>query len=236
VELRALDRHLRRLVEVLSVSASTVPRCHVFGPLDMTDTGFAVPEDSLDRFAACYQYRPRHAASKTIPRTALRSPALLSVGRGGLVSSTADYVRFCGCSWEAASSTDAGSSGERPRAHDGEPPAGGGQLADFATGASASRNSPASGSVSGLPSDSAGRYRQCRFGGEYYWAGRPARRSGSTPSRTRRRLHDPAAAVELLPFARNSAPSSTRRWRTDPVLPRGAEEQELAGESDLACV
>ena len=87
-----------RLVEVLSGERfDRYLDAHVFGPLDMTDTGFAVPEDSLDRFAACYQYRPGGTpALQDDPEDSPygRQRSYLS-GAGGLVSSTADYVRFC---------------------------------------------------------------------------------------------------------------------------------------------
>lgn len=69
----------------------------IFGPLGMVDTGFHVPEDKLDRFAANYGRR----ADKTLkllddPQTSayLKPPSFPS-GGGGLVSTTADYARFC---------------------------------------------------------------------------------------------------------------------------------------------
>ena len=70
---------------------------HIFGPLRMHDTGFTVPADKVGRFAANYQRLP----NKTLrlvddPETSdyLKQPSFLS-GGGGLVSTTADYLRFC---------------------------------------------------------------------------------------------------------------------------------------------
>ena len=70
---------------------------HIFGPLRMKDTGFVVAADKVSRFAANYQRLP----NKTLrlvddPETSdyLKQPSFLS-GGGGLVSTTADYLRFC---------------------------------------------------------------------------------------------------------------------------------------------
>jgi CubicO group peptidase (beta-lactamase class C family) len=70
---------------------------HIFGPLKMADTGFVVPKDKVGRFAANYQRLP----NKTLrlvddpqASTYLHQPSFLS-GGGGLVSTTADYMRFC---------------------------------------------------------------------------------------------------------------------------------------------
>jgi CubicO group peptidase (beta-lactamase class C family) len=87
-----------RLVEVLSgVSFDDYLETEIFGPLGMNDTGFFVPDDKLARFAANYTRRPGEAPRLTDdPETSnyRKSPAYLS-GAGGLVSTTADYVRFC---------------------------------------------------------------------------------------------------------------------------------------------
>ena len=40
---RSIDRYLR---------------ANLFGPLRMVDTGFPVPDGSIDRFATCYRYQP----------------------------------------------------------------------------------------------------------------------------------------------------------------------------------
>jgi CubicO group peptidase (beta-lactamase class C family) len=87
-----------RLVEIFSGQRfDDYLRSEIFEPLGMVDTGFTVPAAEVDRFAACYQYRP--AASPSIwdePTTSryLRPRSYLS-GAGGLVSTTADYVAFC---------------------------------------------------------------------------------------------------------------------------------------------
>jgi CubicO group peptidase (beta-lactamase class C family) len=70
---------------------------HVFGPLQMEDTGFSVPDSKIDRFTANYG-RTRHKTLKAIDdpqsSTYRRPPSFLS-GGGGLVSTSADYTRFC---------------------------------------------------------------------------------------------------------------------------------------------
>jgi CubicO group peptidase (beta-lactamase class C family) len=72
-------------------------REHIFEPLQMRDTGFSVPDNEIERFAANYGRTadkrltliddPRHSAYR-------RQPAFLS-GGGGLVATTEDYTRFC---------------------------------------------------------------------------------------------------------------------------------------------
>ena len=53
-----------RLVEILSGQRfDEYLRQELFEPLGMTDTGFYVPEASLRRLAACYQYRPANTPS-----------------------------------------------------------------------------------------------------------------------------------------------------------------------------
>ena len=69
----------------------------IFDPLEMNDTGFYVPEDKLDRFAANYG-RGRDKSLKLLddPQTSKyrRAPSFPS-GGGGLVSTTLDYAKFC---------------------------------------------------------------------------------------------------------------------------------------------
>jgi CubicO group peptidase (beta-lactamase class C family) len=87
-----------RLVEIISGQRfDDYLREAIFEPLGMTDTGFMVPEEKVDRFAACY----RRDASKRLvlmddpQRSGYRKePSFLS-GGGGLVATTADYLRFC---------------------------------------------------------------------------------------------------------------------------------------------
>ncbi len=87
-----------RLVEILSGQRfDDYLRQAIFEPLGMTDTGFAVPDDKVSRFAACYR---RDSAKKLVvvddpERSGYRKqPSFLS-GGGGLVSTSPDYLRFC---------------------------------------------------------------------------------------------------------------------------------------------
>jgi CubicO group peptidase (beta-lactamase class C family) len=75
-------------------------RERVLGPLGMVDTGFTVPGEDIERFAACYrpgaagepllvvEDRPTASSRYTQPRTYLS-------GAGGMVSTASDYMRFC---------------------------------------------------------------------------------------------------------------------------------------------
>jgi CubicO group peptidase (beta-lactamase class C family) len=75
-------------------------RERVLSPLGMVDTGFSVPADDVERFAACYrpgqgdepllvcEDRPDASSRYTSPRTYLS-------GSGGMVSTASDYMRFC---------------------------------------------------------------------------------------------------------------------------------------------
>ena len=69
----------------------------LFEPLGMRDTAFVVPDSKLDRFAANYGRR----ANKTLKRlddpqnSIYSNPDRFPSGGGGLVSTTADYARFC---------------------------------------------------------------------------------------------------------------------------------------------
>ena len=87
-----------RLVEILSgLPLDEYLRRELFEPLDMADTGFFVPEGSLPRLAACYQYRPANTPrlmEGPFVNGILRPRSYLS-GAGGLVSTTHDYVAFC---------------------------------------------------------------------------------------------------------------------------------------------
>lgn len=89
------------IVEVVSgMSLDEFFRTRIFEPLGMIDTAFYVPEDKLDRFAACYTkveatgetvlYDGAGAAS----RMYTRQPLCLNAG-GGLVSTLGDYHQFC---------------------------------------------------------------------------------------------------------------------------------------------
>jgi CubicO group peptidase (beta-lactamase class C family) len=78
----------------------------IFGPLKMIDTGFFVREDQRDRFTACYSASPtgpmdlqaKPSGELTLNDDPTKSPYFkppkLESGGGGLVSTTADYLRF----------------------------------------------------------------------------------------------------------------------------------------------
>jgi CubicO group peptidase (beta-lactamase class C family) len=87
-----------RLVEVLSNQRfDDFLRARIFEPLGMVDTGFHVPEGERERFAANYgRRRDKTLALVDDPAQSayLAPPSYLS-GAGGLVSTTADYLRFC---------------------------------------------------------------------------------------------------------------------------------------------
>jgi CubicO group peptidase (beta-lactamase class C family) len=87
-----------RLVEILSgLRLDEYLAREIFEPLGMVDTGFFVPEESLPRLAACYEYRPAsppRLAEGQFANGILRPRSYLS-GAGGLVSTTHDYVAFC---------------------------------------------------------------------------------------------------------------------------------------------
>ena len=86
------------LVEVFSAEPfDEYLRRHLFEPLGMVDTGFCVPSDQVERFAACYERnRRKQRRLQDDPETSpyLEKPNFLS-GGGGLVSTAADYLRFC---------------------------------------------------------------------------------------------------------------------------------------------
>ena len=87
-----------RLVEIISGQRfDDYLRETIFEPLGMRDTGFSVPDDKVERFAACYR---RDSSKKLVladdPQSSgyRQEPSFLS-GGGGLVSTTGDYLRFC---------------------------------------------------------------------------------------------------------------------------------------------
>jgi CubicO group peptidase (beta-lactamase class C family) len=87
-----------RLVEVISGRRfGDYLREVIFEPLGMPDTDFVVPERARDRFAANYRRGPDGGLEvaddpATSPYLAARA---MQSGGGGLVSTTADYLRFC---------------------------------------------------------------------------------------------------------------------------------------------
>ena len=67
----------------------------IFGPLGMVDTAFFVGDGKAARFAECYiQASGGRLAPLVTPRNFRAAPKAPS-GGGGLVSTAADYLRFC---------------------------------------------------------------------------------------------------------------------------------------------
>ena len=86
-----------RLVEIMSGKRfDDYLRSEIFEPLGMEDTGFTVPDDKVERFSANYA---RNAGKQLVlvedpERSGYRKERAFLSGGGGLVSTTADYVRF----------------------------------------------------------------------------------------------------------------------------------------------
>jgi CubicO group peptidase (beta-lactamase class C family) len=89
---------LGRLVEVVSGQPlDEFFRARIFEPLGMTDTGFHVAEDALDRFATLYVRNPATGEAVRAPDVlgrGMESPPLMLGGGGGLVGTAHDYLRF----------------------------------------------------------------------------------------------------------------------------------------------
>ena len=86
------------LIEVISGQPlETFLRERLFEPLDMPDTGFSVPDEKLDRFAACYERAPdKSLRLQDDPATSrYRIPPKAPSGAGGLVGTVQDYANFC---------------------------------------------------------------------------------------------------------------------------------------------
>lgn len=85
------------LVEVVSeMPFETFLKKRLFEPLGMRDTAFSVPKENVNRFAALY--RPTDDGKLRRARNAPLANDDLSFfpsGGGGLVSTAADYLRFC---------------------------------------------------------------------------------------------------------------------------------------------
>ena len=88
---------LGRVVEVVSGHPlDEFFQSRIFAPLDMKDSGFYVPAEKLDRFAANYNSDGKgNLTLKDAPATSeyLKKRKLFS-GGGGLVSTARDYMRF----------------------------------------------------------------------------------------------------------------------------------------------
>lgn len=91
---------LGRVVEVASgMSLDKFFQTRIFAPLGMTDTGFHVPESSVDRLMACYSRNPVDGVTSLADAAGAASryakaPNVFS-GGGGLASTIGDYFKFC---------------------------------------------------------------------------------------------------------------------------------------------
>ena len=96
---------LGRLIEVASGQSFDVFLDErIFQPLGMHDTGFYVPAEKIDRFASMYGPKPGgglqtidapEGGTGHVSKTSfIQKPKFLSAG-GGLVSTAADFTRFC---------------------------------------------------------------------------------------------------------------------------------------------
>jgi len=71
----------------------------IFLPLGMADTGFYVPEEKVDRFAAIYEYNTKRNQLEVFSEIFLgiddyMTPPVFESGGAGLVSTIEDYSRF----------------------------------------------------------------------------------------------------------------------------------------------
>jgi len=89
------------LLGVLVARASGMPLSRffaerIFEPLAMADTGFYVPSEKMDRFAAAYSRDDSGALAVFDPAAggAWSSPPAFESGSGGLVSTVDDYLTF----------------------------------------------------------------------------------------------------------------------------------------------
>lgn len=96
---------LGRLIEVVSGQSFDVFLTErIFQPLGMVDTGFYVSAEKIDRFAGMYGPKlegglqtidaPEGGTGKVSETSFKKKPKFLSAG-GGLVSTAADFARFC---------------------------------------------------------------------------------------------------------------------------------------------
>ena len=68
----------------------------IFDPLKMVDTGFGPREDQLERFAACYiRDSKKQLVCQDDPQASSYAGRSFFSGGGGLLSTAADYLRFC---------------------------------------------------------------------------------------------------------------------------------------------
>ena len=85
------------LVEVLSGKRfDRYLQDHIFDPLGMHDTSFAIAADKVERFAACYERdanKQLRLVDDPLHSAYAQTPSFFA-GGSGLVSTTADYFRF----------------------------------------------------------------------------------------------------------------------------------------------
>jgi CubicO group peptidase (beta-lactamase class C family) len=89
---------LGRFIEVISgMGLDEFFEKRIFGPLGMTDTAFYVPPEKKERLAALYAPNEDWTIRLSDPETVqdFQVPPTWLSGGGGLVSTTADYFRFC---------------------------------------------------------------------------------------------------------------------------------------------
>lgn len=67
----------------------------IFAPLGMFDTGFHVPAEQRQRLAEPFGHDPDPDTGAEVRLIEVGEPVALDMGGGGLVSTAADYARFC---------------------------------------------------------------------------------------------------------------------------------------------
>jgi len=88
---------LGRVVEIVSgLGFDDYLRQEVFGPLDMPDTGFYVPQDKQDRLALAYRIPDGTSGLVRLPPmdVPITVDPALKEGAAGIVSTVPDYLRF----------------------------------------------------------------------------------------------------------------------------------------------
>ena len=85
------------LVEVVSeMPFEEFLQTKIFKPLGMVDTGFSVPQTKIQRFSAIYRTTEEGGLKRAgKPPLAIDNSTFFPSGGGGLVSTAADYLRFC---------------------------------------------------------------------------------------------------------------------------------------------
>jgi len=87
---------MARIVEVISgMSYGEFLRTRIFEPLGMADTAHYCPPDKADRLVSCYGMRDGKLVRDDQRTRMFLTPASLEEGAAGLVSTMADYTRFC---------------------------------------------------------------------------------------------------------------------------------------------